>query len=125
MTLVLIALGGGAGAGARFIVDGALTRRNPFPLPLGTLVINVAGSLLLGLLVGWQTLGSGRDTAHTLASVAGTGFCGGFTTFSTAHVESFRLWFTEGWSRGVGYAVLTLVGSVAGAALGLSLGSLL
>lgn len=125
MSLILIALGGGAGAGARFVVDGAIARRNPLPLPLGTLVINVAGSLLLGVLVGWSTLASGGDTAHTLAGVAGTGFCGGFTTFSTAHVESFRLWFAEGWSRGVGYALLTLVGSVVGAALGLSVGSLL
>jgi CrcB protein len=58
-----------------------------------------------------------------LASIAGTGFCGGYTTFSTAHVESVRLWLAEGWSRGVGYAILTLGGGVAGAALGLVVGS--
>lgn len=111
---VLLALGGGAGAVARFFIDAWLSRHSP-PLPVGTLVINLSGSLLLGLVVG--ALGS-----EPAAAVLGTGFCGGCTTFSTASVEIVRLWVTRGLLTGWGYALGSLVGCVLAAALGLALG---
>ena len=88
MIAVLVALAGGLGAVARFHADAAVTRMHRASLPLGTLVINALGSLLLGLFAGWVTFRSG---APEWASIAGTGFCGGFTTFSTACVEGVRL----------------------------------
>lgn len=125
MTLFLVSLAGGLGAMARFVVDGFLATRNPLRIPLGTFAINVTGSLVLGVLAGWILYGGGGGAgAGQLKSVVGTGFCGGFTTFSTACVESVRLTFAQGWQRGIGYAVLTLVGAALAAALGLWLGSL-
>ena len=114
---VLLTLAGGLGAATRFVVDGVVARHNRWPLPLGTVVINVSGSLLLGVVTGLAM----RHTGLTdLKLVAGTGFLGGYTTFSTASVEAVRL--ATG-SRPVVEAVLHAVGmallGLAGAGLGL------
>jgi CrcB protein len=122
--MLLLAVAGGTGAVARFLVDAAVARRSSFRVPLGTLLINVSGSLLLGLVTG---LAVGADPASRSASVKtvlGTGFCGGYTTFSTASVETVRLWLAEGVGTGAWYAAATLVLSVAAATLGLLLGHL-
>lgn len=120
--LVLVSVGGGLGAVVRFLTDAWLSRNHP-RVPVGTLVINLSGSLLLGFLVGW--LGSGDGASGTWLAVLGTGFCGGYTTFSTASVEVVRLWVTEGQVGGWAYALATLIGSVVAAAAGLLLGGLL
>lgn len=88
MTPVLVALAGGVGAVLRFVVDGVVARRNGLRFPLGTVVINVTGSLLLGVLVGLSLRYSGLDQVKL---VLGTGLLGGYTTFSTASVEAIRL----------------------------------
>lgn len=114
----LAALAGGLGAVARFVVDAMVNRRLPnSPMPAGTLLINITGSFLLGLLTGLAARHSGLPPA--LTSVAGAGFCGGYTTFSTASLELVRLWDTDGPTHGIRYAVATLAGSLLGAALGL------
>lgn len=122
MTVLLVALAGGLGAAARFVTDSLLARRDPFRVPLGTMVINISGSLLLGLLTGLLATGSPGTAGATVETVLGTGFCGGYTTFSTASVEAARLWVAEGSGTGIRYAAVTLVASVAAAALGLAIG---
>lgn len=88
MNLLLMALLGGIGAVARFVTDAAIRRRLSVGLPVGTLAINLLGSLVLGALMSGVVRG-GLDPDVRL--VLGTGFCGGFTTFSTASVEVVRL----------------------------------
>ena len=114
----LVALAGGLGAVARFLVDGvvdSLSRRAT--IPMGTVVINVSGSFLLGLVTGWWA-----DPGLRL--VLGTGFVGGYTTFSTASVEAARLAMSgRGWAA-VAQAAGMVVLSVNAAALGLWLGGL-
>ena len=87
---VAIAVAGGLGAAARFVLDGVVrertTQRTTFPV--GTFVINATGSLLLGLVVG---LTSAQLLPETLHAVVGAGFLGGYTTFSTASFETVRL----------------------------------
>lgn len=124
MILLLLSLAGGLGALARFLTDTYVAARNPLSLPLGTLVVNTAGSLLLGLLTGWAAT---RDTwfAQDLVRVVGTGFCGGYTTFSTASVEAVRLWLAEGRVRGAAYAALTLLVCTGAAVVGLVAGGAL
>ncbi len=85
MTPFLLALAGGLGAGTRFVLDGVLAARIGRGLPTATLIINVIGSFLLGLLTGW-----GADH-RAIREVLGVGLLGGFTTFSTASVELVRL----------------------------------
>jgi CrcB protein len=87
-TLVLVALLGGVGAACRFVVDGLVRDRVAQGLPIGTAVVNVSGSLIIGLLAGAQ-LYHGAGGPWLVAAM--TGFCGGFTTFSTAMVETARL----------------------------------
>ena len=86
--VVALAVAGSAGTVARFLLDGVAGARFGRRLPWGTLLINVSGSLLLGFLTG-LVLFQGAPGRLTL--IAGTGFCGGYTTFSTASVETVRL----------------------------------
>ena len=121
MTTVLIALGGALGAAVRFVVDSWVATRLRATLPTGTLVVNVTGSFLLGLLTGWAVAhGGGGD----VKAVLGTGVLGGYTTFSTASVEAVRL--SRG-GRGVGalvHATLMILLSLVAALAGLWLGEL-
>jgi CrcB protein len=87
MTPLWIALAGGLGALTRFSLDTWVARHNRTGFPLGTILINVTGSFLLGLVAGWMLTG----VLGPVGAVAGTGFLGGYTTFSTASVEGARL----------------------------------
>ena len=83
-----ICAGGGVGAALRFVVDGWVRSMIRTPFPLATAMINVSGSFLLGLLTGLSLAGvvpGGWEAA------LGTGVLGGYTTFSTASVETVRL----------------------------------
>lgn len=82
--LLLVFLGGGAGSMLRYLISKGLN--NVTVLPLGTLVVNVAGSLLIGLFLGlaYRSTYFSPNTALFLA----TGFCGGFTTFSAFSYEN-------------------------------------
>jgi CrcB protein len=116
MIAILVALAGAAGAAARFVVDGTVRNRWSTAFPWATMLVNVTGSLALGLLAG-AVLNQGTDAE--LQVVLGTGFCGGYTTFSTASFETFRLLqgqrYTLAALNGVGSLALT----VGAAALGL------
>lgn len=87
MIAVLVALAGGLGAMARFSLDSWISTRWRAPIPVGTVVINVTGSLVLGLVTGWAL----RTANSEVLAIVGTGFLGGYTTFSTASVEAARL----------------------------------
>jgi CrcB protein len=84
VTWVGVAVFGALGAVARFRLDAAVAARIPTTFPLGTLVVNLTGSFALGVIIG-------AAVPHRLALVLGTGFMGGYTTFSTWMVESLRL----------------------------------
>jgi fluoride exporter len=83
-----IALAGGFGAVARYLLDGWIQDRTDSALPVGTFAINVTGSFVLGVLAG-LVISHGVSTDAKL--IVGTGFLGGYTTFSTYAYESFRL----------------------------------
>jgi fluoride exporter len=79
-----VAVFGALGAVARFRVDAVVSARLPSDFPIGTFAVNLSGALALGLLVG-------AAVPHRALLVLGTGFLGGYTTFSTWMVESERL----------------------------------
>jgi CrcB protein len=88
MTVVLVLLGGALGAPVRYVVDLMVQSRHDSVLPWGTFVVNAAGSLVLGAAAGGVAAAGGPDWVLTLA---GTGFCGALTTFSTFSFETVRL----------------------------------
>lgn len=107
MALILIGLGGFAGAITRYLVDGAVADRTASAFPFGTLVVNLTGSFLLGFLFALTA-----ERAILPAEIRGPlliGFIGAYTTFSTYMLESWRL-IEDG---AVGLAVANLAGSVA------------
>ena len=115
--ILLLALAGGAGAVARFVLDAELRARRAGTFPVPILLVNVLGSFLLGLLTG--LVRDGADDAWRL--VLGVGFCGGFTTFSTTSVDTLRLAQRGDVRAAVGNALGTLVLAVAAGGLGLLL----
>ena len=102
----MVGLGGFAGAVTRWLVDGWLSDRNPTALPIGTLLINLSGSFLLGLLFAW-VLERGVLPTEVRAPLM-IGFLGAYTTFSTFMLESWRLVEDGAWAL----ALLNLGGSV-------------
>ncbi len=118
MISLAAALAGGLGAGARYLLDAVLTPRLHPRLPLATLVINVVGSFLLGLLL---ASGFGGPSAQ---HVLGVGFLGGFTTFSAASAEMVRLALAGRIRAAAALGAAMLAASVLAAAAGLWLGSL-
>ena len=121
LTLVLVSVAGGLGAAARLVLDGLIGGRLRLAYPIGTTVINVTGSLLLGLITG-LAIHHGMPAQWHL--ILGSGFLGGYTTFSTASVETVRLLQDGRYPAAVINGLGMLVVSVLAAALGLWLGSL-
>ncbi|MHA7292927.1 fluoride efflux transporter FluC [Arthrobacter sp. HLT1-21] len=119
LVVLLIGAAGGLGAVTRFVLDGVVRARFATAIPWGTVTINVVGSGFMGLLTG-LALGGGVSLELELA--AGVGFLGGFTTFSTASVDTVRLIRSGRVGRGlvhaIGTAVLALIAAAAGIAAG-------
>ena len=116
-TLLLVALLGGTGAAARFVVDGVVRARWARTFPVATFLVNVTGSLLIGLLFGAVT-SHGLDPGWSVPAISG--FCGGYTTFSTAMVETVRLVQSGQVRPAVVNAVGTTLACLAAAALGVA-----
>ena len=95
-----------------------IRRRWASTFPVATLAINVSGSLLIGLLTGLAIF---SELSHGVLLLGTTGFCGGYTTFSTAMVDTVRLAQAGEHRRAVLNSVGTAVLAVAAAALGVLL----
>jgi CrcB protein len=113
MTLMWLALAGAAGACARFVLDRVVSARYGRHFPWGTLVVNVAGALALGVLVG-----RGPRLGAEVYLIASVGFLGAFTTFSTWALQSLSLIEAGRWRAAAFNLVGSLVLGVAAAALG-------
>lgn len=120
MIVVGVMVAGACGAVLRYSVDHVVQRRAGSEFPLGTLVINVSGSLVLGFLTG-SALHHG--VSATWLTVAGTGLIGSYTTFSTLMFDSVRLAEADHSALSVLNVVVSMVVGLGAAALGLALGS--
>lgn len=110
-----VALGAIFGVLARFLFSSWMKKRWSMEFPLGTFLINLTGSFLLGLLAG-----SGAD--RHLQLLIGTGFMGSFTTFSTFKVENMELRLEEKYTTLICYLGLSYILGIGLAGIGLWLG---
>lgn len=118
LAFLVVAAGGGLGAAARFWVADTIRTRRPSSMPRGTIAVNVLGSFLIGLITG-GVLTVGADAFEPWRLFLATGICGGFTTFSTATVESVTLARGGHLWRAVLNTLGTLVVTVAAVAAGI------
>jgi CrcB protein len=114
MRAIYVALGAGIGAPTRYLLDQWIKKLHSHWMPLETLLINVSGSFVLGLVI---------NAGSNWRLLIGTGFAGAFTTWSTLAVEAHTFIHTKSHSKAFIYLVLTLVLGVSAAALGIKLAS--
>lgn len=106
MIYVLIALGGAAGSVLRYLIGGAIQTRSASAFPIGTMIVNVSGCFLIGVLVR-QFLN--MQLSHDLRALLIVGFCGGFTTFSTFSAETLALIEGGEYARASAYVLLSVM----------------
>lgn len=112
MTWLLVVAGAAVGAPLRYLTDRAVQVRHDSVFPWGTLVVNAAGSLVLGVLTGMAQAGA---TGSAVLALLGTGLCGALSTYSTLSYETLRL-AERGWrflaAANVAASVLVGLGAV-------------
>jgi len=113
--ILVVALAGGLGAALRYVVDSLVPTGGPDAVPRGTAVVNVSGSFLAGLLGGALAAGALSPAVY---AVGVAGFCGGYTTFSTASLDAVRLLQRGRAAAAAGYALGTLMTTTGAAAAG-------
>jgi CrcB protein len=116
--VVSVAIAGAIGAPARYVLERVIRARWPADWPWGTFVVNVSGSLALGVVVGF-VLAQGVDP--DVRTVVGTGFLGAYTTFSTYAYEAVRVGTVPRRGLAVAYAFGSVAASVLAAAAGLAI----
>lgn len=113
--LMQVAIGGAAGASLRYLVVEAAVRRFGPDFPWGTVVVNLLGSFVMGILAVTLTPREGA-TPFLMA-----GLLGGFTTYSAFSLDTFALFERGEYVGALGYVALTLVGAIGGCVVGVVL----
>lgn len=109
--LALIFVGGGLGACTRWLIDNAIAGRFRAGLwPFGTLSVNLAGCLLIGVMLG--LFSREREAASWIWLMGATGFLGGLTTFSAFGLQLFEQALTKHWAMALLYAFLSVAGGL-------------
>ena len=103
---LMISLGGAIGSASRYFVGLLVKRYFSLQFPMGTFIVNIMGCLLIGLLIGF--FAKSEDSRDGLQLLWITGFCGGFTTFSSFAAESIDLIKNDQ----IGLALLYIGGSI-------------
>lgn len=127
LTYLWVALGGALGSVTRFWLNGVVSTRLGETFPWGTVVVNVCGSFIIGLL-GALTLPENRLTAETRAFAIHflmIGICGGFTTFSSFSLQTLNLVREREWLYAGGNVLLSVILCLVATWLGFLLGSAL
>ena len=109
LNCLVVALGGGIGACLRYLI-GLIPLKEPFVFPVKTLVINLLGCFVIGLVASLALKNS--SLSSKLVLFVKTGLCGGFTTFSTFALETETLIKTGQSEQAVLYVALSVVAGV-------------
>lgn len=106
--LFLVGFGGFAGSICRYLVSSYSIRFYTYGIPMGTLAVNLAGSLIISFLGGLLI----KPSTHPYQLLLLTGFCGGFTTFSTFSLEGMKMLRAAEFVHYTAYAVLSIGGGL-------------
>ncbi|MEH6790196.1 fluoride efflux transporter CrcB [Parasphingorhabdus sp.] len=107
---LLVMAGGALGAAGRYHLGRLIFHLGGIGFPYGTLVANVSGGFLMGILTGVLARSNFVDEPWRL--LLGVGLLGGFTTFSTFSLEVLNMIERSEWGTAIGYAMLSVVGAV-------------
>jgi fluoride exporter len=114
---LMIAAGAAAGAPTRYLLNRAVQTRHGTVFPWGTLAVNVAASLILGMLTG-----AAAAVSPSMSALVGTGFCGALSTFSTFSYETMRLTRLRERRYAAANVAVSVLAGLGAAALGWSIG---
>jgi len=115
--ILAVAAGGALGSVARYLVGVASTRAFGLAFPWGTLIVNIAGSFLIGVLV--ELFALKADLPQEARVFLTVGLCGGFTTFSTFSLDAWVLVERGQWWQAAAYVAGSVLLSVGGLVAGL------
>lgn len=118
--LLWVGLGAAVGAPARYLIDRAVQSRHDTVMPWGTMLVNVIGSVVLGVLLGAAV---GRDLPAPLVLGVGTGLCGALTTYSTFSYETLRLFEDGARLHSVLNVLISLLAGLGAAVVGYAVGA--
>src|SRR6476660_657988 len=121
--IVLIAIGGALGSVSRWECQRWIYQLHPHPFPFGTFTVNIVGSFLIGVFYAFSEKGNLMNPEWRLFLT--TGFCGGFTTFSTFSFETITLLRDGNYGYASMYILLSVILGVAAVALGIFIVKLL
>lgn len=116
MMILLIGLGGAIGSILRYVIGSAL-QGSAGLFPIGTMAVNIVGSIILGGLFAIQE-GGGKSMNEGMWIFLSIGLCGGFTTFSTFGLETYLLWKEKHVVEAVLYMVSSMIVAPAAIAIG-------
>lgn len=117
--LFLVLLGGGFGSITRYLLSYFFSRNNAFQFPWATFIANSIGCLLIGLLFGYIQKNNLQN--ETLKLLLITGFCGGFTTFSTFSLENIQFIQNQNYNLALIYTLASLLVGFLAVTLGFKL----
>jgi fluoride exporter len=118
--LILVGAGGMLGSILRYVTSRSIDEKLNSVFPYGTLSVNIAGSFILGMLYAWLSVKAPENASLKL--LIGTGFCGGFTTFSAFAFENVGLWNQKLVGPSLLYVFLTLIIGFSAVVAGLATG---
>ena len=116
MTLVYFALAAAVGGAMRFAVEYKLPAIGPHAFPRATLIVNIVGTLILGIV---SVIGG------DLKTIIGTGLCGALTTFSGVSLQLHRRIMSNSWISATVYFAITVVGGLLAAWSGIQIGNII
>lgn len=115
--ILLVGVGGMLGSVARYVTSFGVDSKLNAVFPYGTFVVNVVGSLILGFVIGWANVKG--ESSQSMKLLLATGFCGGFTTFSTFALENVNLMGQRLNGVSIAYTLASLVLGMLAVILGL------
>jgi len=118
MNLIYVALGGAFGSVMRYLAQSLIGHVVGNAFPWGTLIVNITGSLAMGVLIGWlvRTMPPNAPDLRLLLAV---GVLGGYTTFSSFSLDAITLLQQQRWAAMAIYILLSVSASLAGLIVGL------